>query len=324
MKCRICENEEGNREYQAREMLYGYRDSHAYFQCSRCGCLQIAEFPRDMRRYYDDTYYSHQPVIRKSIRKRAIARLRDRYAIFRTGLIGALLYSRYPTSQYDFLLPIKESLSPETRVLDVGCGSGNLLKALREAGFKRLAGIDPLIEADIRYKGDLEIKKQDIHRAEGSYDLIMFHHSFEHVSDPYETLRSAEALLAPEGHCLVRLPTVSSFAWRHYGVNWVQLDAPRHFYLHSIDSMKILAERAGLQVRDIIYDSTSFQFWGSEQYVRDIPLRDRRSYGMSRRDSILSEEDIAAFERRAQELNREGEGDQAAFYLTKPGPAVLP
>jgi hypothetical protein len=58
MKCRICGNPVGNREYVAREMMFGLRDSFVYFQCAECRCLQIAEFPADMSRYYPASYYS--------------------------------------------------------------------------------------------------------------------------------------------------------------------------------------------------------------------------------------------------------------------------
>jgi predicted SAM-dependent methyltransferase len=145
----------------------------------------------------------------------------------------------------------------------------------------------------------------------------MFHHSFEHVADPGPTLDSVRKLLAPGGTCIIRVPTVSSYAWQHYGINWVQLDAPRHFYVHSVKSMKIVAERAEFEVSKLVYDSSAFQFWASEQYSQDIPLFDNRSYAVSRAGSVFSKEQIAAFEKRALELNRAEQGDQAVFYLRK-------
>lgn len=57
----------------------------------------------------------------------------------------------------------------------------------------------------------------------------MFHHSFEHIADPFETLCSVRRLLS-SGTCLIRIPIVDSWAWENYGVNWIQIDAPRHFF----------------------------------------------------------------------------------------------
>lgn len=100
-------------------------------------------------------------------------------------------------------------------------------------------------------------------------------------------------------------------------MHWVQLDAPRHYFLHSIESMRILSNKAGFELCEIIYDSTAFQFLGSEQYLKDIPLKDDRSYGINPHNSIFTDEDIISFTNRADELNCANEGDQATFYLRR-------
>jgi len=200
----------------------------------------------------------------------------------------------------------------------VGCGSGDLLFSLHEMGFKNLLGVDPFIANDIEYAGSVKVLKNELQNIEGEWDLIMFHHSFEHIPDPAKTLRTVFELLKHNGQCLIRIPTVTSYAWKYYGVKWVQLDAPRHFYLHSIESMKALADKAGLEMQAVIYDSSSFQFWGSEQYKKDIPLRDERSYELNPRHSIFSRREISSYAKQAEELNKTSQGDQAIFYLRKP------
>ncbi len=81
--------------------------------------------------------------------------------------------------------------------------------------------------------------------------------------------------------------------------------------------MKILAEKAGFQISKVVYDSTPFQFWASEQYLNDIPLMDKRSYFQNPDQSIFTNAQIEAFRVQAEQLNREGDGDQASFYLYK-------
>lgn len=108
-----------------------------------------------------------------------------------------------------------------------------------------------------------------------------------------------------------------SYAWEKYGIKWVQVDAPRHFYLHSIKSMELLVNKTHLKIDDIIWDSTSFQFWGSEQYLKGIPLRSELSYAENKSKSIFSPYDLKLFEEKAKELNRNKCGDQAAFFISK-------
>jgi hypothetical protein len=79
--------------------------------------------------------------------------------------------------------------------------------------------------------------------------------------------------------------------------------------------MALLASRSGFTITDVRYDSSAFQFWGSEQYLRGIPLRSPRSYAENPGRSIFSPKQIADFERRARELNEAGQGDQAGFFL---------
>jgi hypothetical protein len=113
------------------------------------------------------------------------------------------------------------------------------------------------------------------------------------------------------------VPTVSSYAWEHYKTNWVQLDAPRHFYLYSVESIGILAAKVGLVPFNTVFNSTSLQFWGSEQYKNNIPLLDKNSYKIDKRHSIFSKKDISTFDRRSHELNKNKKGDSALFYLKK-------
>ena len=71
-------------------------------------------------------------------------------------------------------------------------------------------------------------------------------------------------------------------------------------------------------MKKIRYDSTAFQFWGSEQYQRDLPLLHQSSYFVNPETSAFTAEQIAAYTAEADRLNARGEGDQAAFYLRKP------
>lgn len=316
MKCRICYNESDNQAVEVREMMFGLRDVFRYFQCSKCQCLQIEDIPQEMTKYYPDNYYSYSyPQISKNIIKKFLIKSRDNYVVFGKGLIGKILFSKFPRDDFRFLNSL--TINKGTSILDVGCGAGALLYSLREIGMKKLLGIDPYNNENIEYGNGLLIQKKKIQEVNSNWDVVMFHHSFEHIPDPFETLQAVAERLTPDGYCIIRIPIVSSYAWEHYGVNWVQIDAPRHIFLHSLKSLNILANKCGLKLCDVVYDSTAFQFWGSEQYIKDIPLRDERSYSENPNASLFSESEISAFANDAIQLNASKEGDQAIFYFRK-------
>jgi len=285
-----------------------------------------------MSRYYPTSYYSLERLKTspKSSGLRQWARLRrDEFAVIQRGLLGRVLDRISPNvglkevvaEHYPGGGVTLANLSVRSRILDVGCGSGRFLLKLHGAGFRSLQGVDLYVEKNIEYPEGLRILKGSIGTCEGEWDVIMFHHSFEHLPDPLETLTTATRLLARDGTMVVRIPLVSSYAWEKYGVAWVQLDAPRHFFLHSRESMGRLAGAAGLRVERVVDDSTEFQFLGSELYVRDIPLVSEGVYVLDAKGSIFgsvfSREEVQQFRRLAGELRASGRGDQAAFYLKK-------
>jgi 2-polyprenyl-3-methyl-5-hydroxy-6-metoxy-1,4-benzoquinol methylase len=316
MECRICLNSCDNKAFEFSEMMFGYRDRFDYFQCSRCGCLQITDFPADLSKYYPAQYYSFSEINNINNRiKLLLKRLRNNYAILNKGVLGKLINLKYPFPfQYEYF-----PLSEDDAIMDVGCGNGSLLYELSISNLHNMIGVDPYIYGDIIYSNNLKIIKKYITDVEGKWNLIMFHHSFEHIPNPAETIEHVSKLLVKGGVCLLRIPTVSSYAWEHYRENWVQLDAPRHFYLHSVESIKRLADKAHLNLERVIYDSGPLQFWGSEQYIKGIPLESEQSYNVNPSKSIFSDADIRHFERAARKLNLESRGDQAAFYLRKTG-----
>jgi SAM-dependent methyltransferase len=202
-----------------------------------------------------------------------------------------------------------------SRVLDVGCGQGRLLRQMAGWGFTSLAGADPFVSGDLSFPDGVNVLRRALAEVTGEFDCIMMHHSFEHMNEQRAVLAEVRRLLAPNGRALIRIPLCSSAAFREYRTDWVQLDAPRHFYLHSRKSMESLAVAAGFAVERVVYDSTAFQFWGSEQYRRGVPLFSSESYAVNRKASGFSKSQIAALEARARMLNAQEDGDQACFIL---------
>jgi len=310
--CRICGNTENNTSYAAREMMYGLREAFSYFQCGNCKCLQIAEYPEDMTIYYPGDYYSFSKYDGKKFKgiKGEIKKFQ-----YKNSVLGSEFFKRlFGIKEYKIFDSL--DVHRNTRILDVGCGNGrNFLYPLAEVGFKNLLGCDPFLSESIRYCNGLNIETSDIFDIGGSWDIITYHHAFEHLPNPRENLEKIYDLLAEDGVCILRIPTVSSYAWEHYKVHWVQLDAPRHFFLHSVESIGILADSMNMKLEKVIYDSSHFQFIGSEKYVKDIPLSVTKKKGLwaSLKRTITK----SIYQRKAHRLNKSGRGDQAAFFLRK-------
>ena len=99
--------------------------------------------------------------------------------------------------------------------------------------------------------------------------------------------------------------------------NWFQIDAPRHFFIFYIKSLKILSEKSDLKLYFLLYNSTFFQFWGSEDYRRGISLISNNSYNINPSNSIFTSKEIRKFKKDSKRLNRKNRGDQVIVCFKK-------
>jgi SAM-dependent methyltransferase len=314
--CKICGSSDGIKKHIVPEMMLGTRDEFDYIECEQCGCLQIVNTPLDIYKYYPSTYCSYKFVLNVQNKFKLYVKsllIKERWSSKRFFGKQSSFYQGY---EFLDLLHSGGYLKHNTRILDVGCGVGELLLQLKYLGFKYLKGIDPFINQDIKYENGVSIDKKYLHEANEIYDLIMLNHSFEHMEDPKSALMNINKMLSSNGCALIRIPIASSFAWKHYGVNWVQLDAPRHLYLHTIESMDIMSAESGLHIVDIHFDSNEFQFWGSEQYKRGMPLPKGDPFCWEK-SGIFTKKQINEYKIKASQLNDQGHGDMACFLLKK-------
>lgn len=313
--CQICCNANANKILQVREMYFGTQEMFEYLECSSCGCLQLITDINDFSKFYPKEYFTFNQK-HESKFKSILNRFRDRAAMGEDSLIGRILLKKLGQPEYVSKLKIA-NVGFNDRILDVGCGKGILLHKMKQSGFNNVLGIDPFINETIVYKNGLKIIKQNFLDLEGSFDFIMFNHSFEHMTNPVEIIKHANKLLNLNKYLLIRIPVADSYAFKQYRENWCSLDAPRHIFLHTKKSIQLLAELSGFKIKLINYDSRSWQFWGSEQYSINIPLVDDTSFFVNPEKSIFNKEMIREFELKAKELNQNKEGDQAEFYLQK-------
>jgi SAM-dependent methyltransferase len=179
---------------------------------------------------------------------------------------------------------------------------------MRDIGFTNFTGADPYIDSDIVHPNGAQVLKRQIDEIDEQFDFVLLNHSFEHVWDQGAFIESVRRVVRTSGKCVIRVPTTDSWAWDHYQADWVQLDPPRHFYLHSRRSIRLILEKHGFAVSRIVDDSTEFQQLGSEMVRAGKPLAD---------GEVFSRQTVAAARRTARRLNAEGRGDQIAVHCTK-------
>ncbi len=273
-----------------------------YLICAECGSLFIEDEKLDVSPYYPSDYYS--------------------FANDRPGLLGTLdraVFRNLAKTHVSDLVKAGVPISPKSKILDIGSGSGMLLRAFQHLGFSDVAGVDPYLDKSVNtgsvkiLRTTLDALSNDAFYA-GSVDVIMFHHSLEHVPEPVETLMTAAKLLSAKGAILVRLPLIS-FAWEKYRENWFGLETPRHLAIPTENGMLRAADRSGFRVSRIRYDSSPRGFVASEAYKKGKSFVE--AFPASPPRTIFRMLTSVGYALKARRLNSARKGDQAAFVLNR-------
>jgi SAM-dependent methyltransferase len=116
------------------------------------------------------------------------------------------------------LLPV---MHPNTRLLEIGCGSGAFLDAARpyvctSTGVELDVESRSWIESQL---GNRAVKRvEDLEFDEGHFDLAVLIHVLEHVPDPVGMLRRVAQLLKPDGELALEVPNVDDVLVAKYRI----------------------------------------------------------------------------------------------------------
>jgi len=149
LSCRACGFTGVFPVFEAREMLHGTRHRFSYGECPHCASLQIREIPGNLPEYYPSDYYSLQAP---PVRSKKAGRVRVAFARWLLGsqgglaeLMAARLARKSPFFRWCRLAKIKLN----QRILDLGCGTGGLLRRMQRYGFTDLNGLDPYTPIEV-------------------------------------------------------------------------------------------------------------------------------------------------------------------------------
>jgi SAM-dependent methyltransferase len=162
------------------------------------------------------------------------------------------------SGKYDFLRIYLSSLdvpqSSRRRVLDCGCGPGNMYALLEEFG--QVYGSDFSVPA-LAFARERGLKRLFIADAtafavqSNTFDLIVLADVLEHIDDDEKALAELRRILKPGGRLLISVPAFAMLWGAHD-------EAFGHFRRYSRRELVAKFERAGLEVEDSSYFEALF------------------------------------------------------------------
>lgn len=119
------------------------------------------------------------------------------------------------------------------KVLDYGCGSGDLLKVFKKKNW-HIEGIENDNEtrnyASAKLNHKLLAPTEISNLKAQTFDVIMLWHVLEHIVDLNEIFQQLLKLIKPNSFIIIAVPNSDSYDARYYGKYWAAYDVPRHLY----------------------------------------------------------------------------------------------
>jgi len=132
---------------------------------------------------------------------------------------------------------------PGGRVLDVGCGNGELLDVFQDLGWETV-GIEPAERAAFRRHQQLTAIPAD-----ASFHIVVLHHVLEHVGAPLDLLRTIGGALRHQGIVVISVPRLDALPL--HGDFRYCISSRTHVVSYTRDCVVTLMGKAGLAAVDI-------------------------------------------------------------------------
>ncbi len=158
------------------------------------------------------------------------------------------------------LLKRLKTLVARGHLLDVGCGSGNFLKAAHDHGQWRLTGIEPCHSAAEQAHCAVPVPVLETTLQQAAFplhhfDVITLLGVLEHLHDPLATLQFAHRLLKPQGVLAIYVPNFRYLRLKDTGLlawvrrrGWSCLAPQEHLFHFTPSSLAQLLRQAGFEM----------------------------------------------------------------------------
>ena len=137
------------------------------------------------------------------------------------------------------------------RILEIGCGDGNFLAALRRAGWDVLGqefGADTSAIVERRHGIPMITGPLESVLVERQFPVVAAYHVFEHIYHPTAWLEGVRQFVEPNGLLHLQVPNAASLTRKLSGEVWSGLVFPQHVYFYDPRTLQRVLERAGFRV----------------------------------------------------------------------------
>lgn len=240
IKCDICGGDKCKILFKSRDYRFGRKETFNVVQCNECKLIYIN--PRPTAKAMLNLYKAYYTPIDKNY-------ILPNLETQKVRIILKTIWHRYLGKYHDDLIKRIQG-----RILDIGCGNGNLLLPLKQRG-RGVYGteINP-INAKYCNKIGLNVFCGMLEEAnfDGEFfDTVILSQVIEHLPSPKKTLKEIYRILKPKGELYIFCPNYGSYLSRLFGKYWHGWHTPFHLYSFTIRTIKSLANDVNFKIKRI-------------------------------------------------------------------------
>lgn len=202
-------------------------EEHNVIECESCGFAHVDPYPEDayLSHFYTNEY--EVTVDQINIREKVLS---------------------------------VKNFTDKRKIIDIGCGRGDLLSAFKEEGF-RVYGIEPSEKnSEICVKNNLNVIQAMVNENPfgEKFDIVNLSYVLEHIKNPYDLIENISNNFLNEGGVLIiESPNDFNTLQKVYSKDekpyWIHF--PDHLNYWNFDSMEVFLNNCGY---DVEYRTTGF------------------------------------------------------------------
>ena len=223
MKCLYCNSNEFIKKF------ISLNESVEYFICKKCKChnhTQNIDFD------YNENYWDGEIVDPDGNKRNLIAERENKLKNW---------YGDIPNFINKFDNP---------KVLDVGCGLGFLLSAVKSKFRTGLETSSFAIKYIKEHFPEIEIitgDTDDLRKIDNKFDIIIAYHVLEHLNDPNKFIKNIKNRLNKSGKIIIGTPIIETFLSNYFNKNY-RLYNKSHKIIFNEKTLKKIFEENNLEI----------------------------------------------------------------------------
>lgn len=198
------------------------------FRCLHCGLSEMLPFPK--QRDIHEIYVNENTFSKLYIDKNGHRTSVHPHKVNMFFNILEPLYRKYGADEYFVVKTCYNMVSQKNRILDIGCGTGNLLEIFDSIYPQmEVTGID--IDPEVKENAISSIKNNIIigdfltYKFKNSFDIIIMRFVLEHLLNFHDYIQKAVDLLNSGGILFISTPDFDSAKARQLNTNWESINS---------------------------------------------------------------------------------------------------